>query len=219
MRQVFILSPAKTTGQRAQLLSNPNARFPLARQLQAGEAQPLANVFSFLSGLYFRGKVTYARAFSRPPGGVPGALVITSNRGLLPAETPITLREITAFSDVPIDPDEPRYLGPLTRDATQLARRLEPNCAVVFLGSIGTQRYVEPLLQAFGEQLRFPAEFVGRGDMSRGGLLLRATSEERELEYVGLHGAVRHGKRPAKLPPRAWGFKILEGTTPIRKSR
>jgi len=34
--------------------------------------------------------------------------------------------------------------------------------------------YVGALAAAFGDRLRFPVEFVGRGDMSRGGLLLRS---------------------------------------------
>ena len=82
-----------------------------------------------------------------------------------------------------------------------------------FLGSISTQRYVEPLLTAFGTRLLFPPAFLGRGDMSRGGLLLRAAAAANELAYEPLAGAVRHGKRPAKLPPRTWGYRILEGTT------
>src|SRR5689334_18215639 len=100
MRQIFILSPAKTAGERAKLLFNPRARFSLAARLQAQESVSLAEVFSFLSGLYFRGKVTYARVFSRPPAGSPGVLVVTTNRGLLPVETPVTLNELRAFSEV-----------------------------------------------------------------------------------------------------------------------
>ena len=43
--------------------------------------------------------------------------------------------------------------------------------------------------------------FVGRGDMSRGGLLLRHASNGVELDYAPIAGAVLHGKRPPKLPP------------------
>ena len=52
--------------------SNAQARFELARRLARGHGPPLGEVFAFLSGLYFRGKLAYARAFARPPGGVPG---------------------------------------------------------------------------------------------------------------------------------------------------
>jgi hypothetical protein len=215
MRQIFILSPAKTSGERANLIYNPGARFDLARRLQKGGAVALEEVFSFLSGLYFRGKAKYARAFARPPKGISGAFVITSNRGLLPIDLPVTLEELRAFSSVPIEPKEPRYLEPLSRGAELIAGVIRGQCAVVFLGSISTSRYVEPLLRAFGERLLFPPAFVGRGDMSRGGLLLRAASAERELEYAPLSGAIRHGNRPERLGPRTWGYRVLEGTTDL----
>jgi hypothetical protein len=64
---------------------------------------------------------------------------------------------------------------------------------------VATPKYVEPLLEIFGERLLFPREFVGRGDMSRGGLMLRYASELKELTYVPVVGAVRHGTRPPKL--------------------
>ena len=59
---------------------------------------------------------------------------------------------------------------------------------------------IAEMLDVFGERLRFPAEFVGRGDMSRGGLLLRKAAEGAELAYVPVSGAVRRGARPPKLP-------------------
>lgn len=215
MRQIFILSPAKTTGERAQLIYNPRARFDLARKLQAGKGIALAEIFSFLSGLYFRGKVTYAKTFCRAPKGVPGVLVVTSNRGLLPIELTVTLWELRAFSEVPVDPKDARYAEPLARGAELLAEVIGRKCRVVFLGSIGTERYTGPLLRCFGEQLAFPTDFVGRGDMSRGGLLLRAAAAREELSYAPVQGAVRHGERPSKLPPRRWGYKVTEGTTPL----
>jgi hypothetical protein len=216
MRQIFILSPAKTSGERARLIYNPNAGFRLAHRLQAQEAVPLGEVFSFLSGLYFRGKLTYANTFARPMRGIPGVLVITTNRGLLPVDTPLTLEQLRAFGDVPVDPKDDRYLQPLIRDAELLAGVLGSKCRAIFLGSISTSRYVEALLRCFGKRLFFPPSFVGRGDMSRGGLLLRAAADKCELEYVPLAGAIRHGKRPERLQPRKWGYRITEGTTDIR---
>ena len=59
----------------------------------------------------------------------------------------------------------------------------------------------------FGARLRFPIDFVGRGDMSRGGLLMRCAEAGRELEYAPVAGAVLHGARPPKLPPKRWAVR------------
>jgi hypothetical protein len=214
VHRIFLLSPANSGGERASLLFNPRAGFDLARRLQRGESISIGEIFSFLSGLYFRGKFTYAKAFGNPPGNLFGAYVITSNRGLLPLEHPLTLKDLREFGTVPIDPDEPRYRDPLEASAKALKKLARSKCEFVLLGSISTKKYAEPLLAHFGERLLFPPSFVGRGDMSRGGLLLRCVAEARELEYAPITGAIRHGKRPEKLPPRSWGFKITQGTTP-----
>jgi hypothetical protein len=202
MSRVFLLSPAKSNGARAQLLFSPRANFDLAQSLQRGEARPIGEVFSFLSGLYFRGKFAYARAFADPTGVAKGALVITSDRGLVPLETLITLEDIRAFSQVPIDLNEARYQQPLQRDLAKLKKSERDQ--YVLLGSISTEKYVRPLLEVLGDQLWFPSDFVGRGDMSRGGLLLRSVRDRSELEYCLVAGAVRRGKRPAKLTPYSW---------------
>ena len=200
-RRVFLLSPAHCGGKRASFLLNDNATFDLARRIRAPGGVPLADVFSFVSGLYFRGKVAYARAFGRPPAGLSGALVITTDRGLVPADTTVTVADLRDMGCVDIDEDERRYRRPLARDVRALAKA-EPDCEVVLLGSVATGKYVDVLLEALGERLLFPAEFVGRGDMSRGGLMLRCAEEGRELAYVPIAGAVRHGSRPPKLAPR-----------------
>jgi hypothetical protein len=90
-----------------------------------------------------------------------------------------------------------------------LLREIGPDCDVVLLGSIASPKYVDVLLAIFGSRLRFPIDFVGRGDMSRGGLLLRQAREGQELEYTPVAGAVLHGARPPKLPPleRIAGFQ------------
>ena len=217
MGRIFILSPANSAGERANLIHNPRARFPLAHRLQRGETVPLGEIFSFLSGLYFRGKLTYALKFGAPPKGMHGAYVITSNRGLLPALHPVSLSELRAFGEVPIDPKEPRYTEPLRRDARQIARKARA-ARIVLLGSIGTRKYAEQLVDIF-EELLFPADFVGRGDMSRGSLLLRHAAEGRELEYIPVQGAVRHGSRPAKLPPRSWGYKTVTRRTGLSSAK
>lgn len=207
MYRVFILSPAKSGGPRASLLFSERARFDLARRLQRGIKAPISEVFSFLSGLYFRGKIVYASHFARPPKGLAPAYVITPNLGLVPADEPLGLEDLQAFSTVPIDPRESRYVRPLRRHAKRLMELTSGRCEFVLLGSIGTKKYAEVLLEFFGEQLHFPSSFVGRGDMSRGGLLLRAVAANNELDYLPLHGAVRHGKRPEKLAPKKWGYK------------
>ena len=198
-RRLFLLSPADAGGERATLLLRPGAILPLARAVQSVQGAPLGEVFSFASGLYFRGKLAYAEAFARPPRGVPGCLVITSSRGLIPAATAITAADLRALGGVPIDPRDARYREPLERDARALAEAA-PRCEVVLLGSVASGKYVDVLLSIFGERLLFPGAFVGRGDMSRGGLLLRCVRAGEELAYVKVAGAIRHGPRPPRLP-------------------
>jgi hypothetical protein len=199
--RIFLLSPAHCGGERARLVFDPRARFDLAQRLRAASGAPLGEVFAFLSGLYFRGKLAYAEAFARPPVGRPGVLVITPTDGLVPAEEPVDFARLRRFAEVDIAAANARYVEPLLRDARRLAATLDPGCDVVLLGSIATGKYLEPLLGALGERLRFPADFVGRGDMSRGGLLLRCVRAGAELDYIGVSGAVRRGRRPPRLVP------------------
>ena len=92
-------------------------------------------------------------------------------------------------------------MQPLARDAALVARGCDPAARIVILGSIATGKYIDTLLEIFGERLQFPKDFVGRGDMSRGGLLLRASRSGDELAYRPIAGATLHGTRPPKLPP------------------
>jgi len=201
--RVFLLSPARCDGKRAQVVLRDAASFPLARRLRSAGGAPLGEVFSFLSGLYFRGKLAYADAFARPPKGLEGgAFVITTNRGLVPASTRVTLDDLARLAEGSIDRSSQDFHGPLRRDADVLARALGPGGEPVLLGSIATAKYVDVLLSVFDGRLLFPAEFVGRGDMSRGGLMLRCVDEHAELTYIPVRGAVRHGTRPPKLPTR-----------------
>jgi hypothetical protein len=171
------------------LLFRPGAGFALARDFQR-EGAALGELFQFASGLYFRGKLAYARQFGT-------GMVIAPGRGLLDPATRLLPAELRAIGEVPIDLTDRRYRLPLERDVRALARSAGE---VVLLGSIATGKYADVLLEALGDRLLFPSEFVGRGDMSRGGLLLRAVKAGVELEYEPLEGAVRHGKRPPKLP-------------------
>lgn len=180
------------------MVLNERAEFDLAVQLRS-EGALLGDLFAFISGLYFRGKFAYSSAFAAPPPGVNGSLVITAGRGLLPPDTRMGIGDVRAIAGVPIDLVNPDYRDPLVRDALNLFKSVPADCEVVLLGSIATSKYVEPLMEIFGTRLLFPAEFVGRGDMSRGGLMLRCAREGAELEYIPAHTAVRRGRRPPKL--------------------
>jgi len=158
-------------------------------------------VFQFASGLYFRGKLAYARAFGRGPRGGSGALAIVPGRGIMDVEQTITADELRAIAEVPVDVRDRRYREPLERDVRLLARQLGQLGEAVLLGSIATGKYADIFLETLGDRLLFPPSFVGRGDMSRGGLLLRSVHAGAELPYAPLRGAVRHGARPPRLPP------------------
>jgi hypothetical protein len=202
--RIFLLSPAYAGGERAQLILRDQAQFPLARKLRSKRGAPIADVFTFLSGLYFRGKIAYANAFARPARGTSGVFVITPTRGLIDARKRIHLDDLREFAEVDIHENDPRYRMPIERDARYLVTRLQAQSEVILLGSIATGKYVDVLLANFGERLRFPADFVGRGDMSRGGLMLRCAADRQELSYIPVSGAIVNGKRPPKLAPRRY---------------
>jgi hypothetical protein len=191
MLTVFLLSPANCAGTRAQMLLKSQTS-PLTARLANGGA-PLGEVFTFMSSLYFRGKLAYATRFG-------SAYVITPGRGLLPADILIRIDDLRQMATVEVDEALPAFREPLVRDAKAIANNLEPADRVVLLGSVATDKYVAPLLDVFGDRLYFPPTFAGRGDMSRGGLLLRSASAGTPLDYVPLRGAVRHGPKPPKLP-------------------
>jgi hypothetical protein len=199
--RVFLLSPANVAGKRAKILLNAEAPFELARRLHTGGKVTLGEAFSFMSGLYFRGKLAYARAFAHCPAGLDGAYVITSNRGLVPADTLITAEELASFSGESIDARNRSYSDPLVRTALALGSAIPGDCSIVLLGSVASGKYTDHLLPIFGESLQFPLEFVGRGDMSRGGLLLRSAAANLMLDHVPIAGALLRGKRPPRLIP------------------
>jgi hypothetical protein len=204
--RVFLLSPANCGGKRAKQAMSPRASFPLASALQSPAGAPLGDFFAFVSGLYFRGKLTYARRFAAPPDpGDPivgsGIHIITPNAGLRSPDTLVTSDAVKAFARGDIDAKKTSYRRPLENAARALVEAVGTDCEVVLLGSVASPKYVDILTGIFGERLLFPIEFVGRGDMSRGGLLLRQASAGVELEYVPVLGATLHGARPPKLPP------------------
>jgi hypothetical protein len=205
LNRIFLLSPANCSGRRATQVLSPASTSALAAALRSSEGAPLGEVFAFVSGLYFRGKLTYARRFaaaSEYDAAVVGAGVhiITTNAGLRTPETRVTPAALRAFSGADIHPENADYRVPLERSARALRGEVGADCDVILLGSIASPKYTDVLLRIFGDQLRFPIDFVGRGDMSRGGLLLRSAAEGRELEYAPVAGATLHGARPPKLP-------------------
>jgi len=199
--RVFLLSPASCSGRRAELLLG-SSRVALIERLRSPSGAPIGEVFSFISQLYFRGKLTYACAFARIVGGIDGGVfVITTSRGLVVPDEPVTVDTLREFASIDLRPANDAYTRPLESGARSIAERIGPEGEVVLLGSIASDKYVEVLLKVFGPRLLFPRDFVGRGDMSRGGLMLRCVREGRELEYQPVVGAIRHGGRPPRLIP------------------
>ena len=129
---------------------SPAAQFALARQLRSAEGTPLGEVFSFVSGLYFRGKLAYARRFAKPPDpedpvAASGVLVITPNAGLRAADTPVTLESLQAFASVSIDLANASYRRPLERTVHVRPRELG--------FAVGLQRVCAPAVIRRGVQL------------------------------------------------------------------
>jgi hypothetical protein len=216
-RRVFLLSPANCSGRRAQQALSPNAQFDVALRLQGRQGVPLGELFAFVSGLYFRGKLAYARRFASPPEpdnpiAGSGVHIITPNAGLRSPDTLVTADAVRAFSQASVDVENETYRRPLEQSARALRGEIGDG-EVVLLGSIASPKYVDILLGVFGECLRFPSDFVGRGDMSRGGLLLRRVATGEELDYVPVAGAIRRGQRPPKLPPLASATSVRPLTT------
>lgn len=200
VQRLFLLSPARMDGIRAGLIMRENADSDLARRLRK-DGVPLGELFSWMSGLYFRGKLAYAKAFAVAPPHVSGCFVITACGGLVSPDTLVTLERLRQISAIEVDPTDLRYRAPLDCDSRSLSDLVGRHCEIVLLGSIATPKYVEPLLEVFGKRLVVPAEFIGRGDMSRGGLMLRCVLTATELTYVPVLGAIRRGCRPVRLAP------------------
>lgn len=182
---IFLLSPANLKGVRARQLTARRATFPVALAYRSPEGVPLADAFSFMSALYFRGKIAYARRFTRSPEAVDGGIfVIAPGYGLVPPEWRLTPETMRRLRRIEVDPRRRSYRQPLERHSRALADLLDPSCRVVLLGSIATRKYLDVLAPVFGDRLHFPGRFAGIGDMSRGALMLQAVREDRELEYV-----------------------------------
>jgi hypothetical protein len=154
-------------------------------------------VYQFISSLYFRGKLEYARKFQNPPRATAGVQIITGS-GLMLPETPITLGEFQKISATSIDAGNADYRRPLDHDLVRLRESVGCEVDIILLGSVATPKYITPILEVFGERLLFPREFVGRGDMSRGSMLLRCCAEGSELEYIPAEKMRTADARPPK---------------------
>jgi len=201
VNRIFILSPAFCGGKRGQMLLSERSEFQLAIELRNGGAS-LGSIFTFMSSLYFRGKLAYSQAFAQPPIGLPGTFVVTPGRGLRQPDEIFTIQQLREIAEVEVHEQNPRYREPLERDAQKLSQLISEGCELVLLGSVATSKYTSILAESFSDRLCFPIDFVGRGDMSRGGLMLRCVENGEELRYVELSGASRHGPRPPRLPPK-----------------
>jgi hypothetical protein len=210
MNRVFVLSPANCNGLRAGWVLRKNSRLELAQRLR-GCGAPLGEVFSFLSALYFRGKLAYANAFARPPAHCAGIFIITPSAGLVPHDTLIRHQKLRGFSRVPIHVRSALYRSSLRRSAKKLAGEMNSDCEVILLGSIASGKYLDILSPIFGSRLRVPAQFMGLGDMSRGGLLLRCVRGNSELQYMdaaGLSSAAMRRSRPRRPKAKEPGWRI-----------
>jgi hypothetical protein len=179
---IFLLSPVNLAGKRGKMLLNPEARFELARALRSPAGAPLDEVFSFVSGLYFRGKASYARAFGGS-SDAESAFVMTAGGGLSGLSERVTSARLSGWERVAISDQNPHFTAPLQRHASMLLDSHDADTRFVLLGSVASNKYVAPLLEVFGERLLFPTKFAGLGDMSRGALMLRAAKAQIELEY------------------------------------
>jgi hypothetical protein len=203
--KLFLLSPANLSGTRAKQLASPRASFETARRFQSEEGVAIGDAFAFMSSLYFRGKIAYARRFAEPSPliGGNGIFVITSGFGLVPPEWALTEERVKRMRKIDVDVATRSYTKPLRDHAQLLAKALDGDAEVVLLGSVATGKYVDVLLPILGNRLRFPTLFAGLGDMSRGGLMLRAAREGRELQYTTLD-APRHRVGGSGKMPLEW---------------
>ena len=203
--KLFLLSPANLSGIHAKQLASPRATFKTALRFQSPDGVPIADAFEFMSSLYFRGKIAYARRFAVPSPivGGDGIFVITSGFGLVAPNWAFTEERMKRMQKIDVDVSTRNYTRPLKEHAQLLARVLDDDAQVVLLGSVATGKYVDVLLPILGNHLRFPTLFAGLGDMSRGGLMLRAAREGRELQYTTLD-APRHRAGGSGKMPTVW---------------
>ncbi len=198
---IFLLSPAKAGGRRHSILASDKANFELALQFRAGVAT-LGEIYTFLSGLYFRGKMAYAAAFGVAPPQSSSAFVIVPGLGLLPPRTVFSPEQLRSTAQVDVDENNPVHHDALLAAAASLDRATGQQCSFVLLGSVASAKYTTALLKVLDHRLLFPAEFVGLGDMSRGAIMLRSAASGQELTYIPVSGSQLRGPRPPRINPK-----------------
>ena len=176
-RRIFLLSPARLDGVRGRWLRSARSQGQTARRLRGADL-PIGEAFAFISGLYFRGKLAYARRFAAGSGE---AFVIAPGFGLVELDWPLDTDRVRRMHEVGVDIARRAYREPLRSAAAALEAE-----HVVLLGSLATGKYLDILGPLLGERLQFPRAFVGTGDMRRGSLLLHAAAAGKELEYAAL---------------------------------
>ena len=95
--------------------------------------------------------------------------MIVPGHGLRPPETVFSPEQLRATAHIDVDEDNPVHHDALLAAAASLDRATGHQCSFVLLGSVASAKYTTALLKVLDHRLLFPAEFVGRGDMSRGG--------------------------------------------------
>ena len=201
-RKIFLLSPALMNGVRAKQLMSPQAKFSAAESFRSAEGVAIADAFSFMSCLYFRGKIAYAKQFAAPPLGWigSGTYIITPGFGLVSPEWSLNSARMRRLQRTPVDPKSRAYREPLEDDSLALAEKLgqlDREARVVLLGSIATGKYIDLLWPIFQERLLYPRSFAGIGDMSRGALMLRAARSGQELDYDPVEAVLFKASRKA----------------------
>jgi hypothetical protein len=190
------------SGVRAKQLMSPEARFTAAESFRSANGVAIADAFSFMSCLYFRGKIAYAKQFGAPPLGWtgPSMYIITPGFGLVPPDWNLNPVRMRRLQQTRVDPKSLAYRQPLEEHSLALAEKmgqLDQEARVVLLGSIATGKYIDLLWPIFQERLLFPRSFAGIGDMSRGALMLRAAKSGQELDYDPVEAVLFKASRKA----------------------
>lgn len=184
---IFLLSPANLSGTRARQMISPRAMSAAGIAYRSPEGVRIADAFTFMSALYFRGKHAYAREFAKPhPGIGETAFVIAPGYGLVSLDWRLDKEKMKRLARTKIDVRSRAYTTPLRRCCRELEAKLSAGDIVVLLGSVASGKYVDVLEPIFGPRLRFPKIFAGMGDMQRGSVMLKAAAAKLELEYVDL---------------------------------
>jgi hypothetical protein len=170
----FLLSPAHLGGVRGRWLRSARSGGATAQRLRES-GLPIGEAFAFISALYFRGKLAYARRFA----DAAGARIIAPGFGLVELDWPLDPDRVRRMHAVGVDARRRAYRQPLAEAAAALGDE-----RIVLLGSLATGKYLDVLAPVLGERLLFPRVFVGMGDMRRGSILLRAAKRGEELEYA-----------------------------------